>query len=484
MYLGLDIGTSSAKAVLVDAAGRVSGFSSRSLVLSQPKPLWAEQDPEDWVEAAIGAIDDLAKAKPSELARVAGMGLAGQMHGAVLLDAAGKPLRPAILWKDGRAYAECAELQSKFPSLQDETGNLAMPGFTAPKLLWVARHEAEIFARASKVLLPKAFVRFRLTGDMVEEMSDASGTLWLDVGGRRWSEAALAATHLDLSKVPRLVEGSEPAGFLTPELARRWGMSSPVVVAGGAGDCAASAVGLGAIAPGDAFLSLGTSGVLFAVTDRFLPNPSVGVHAFCHALPNLWHQMGVMLSAASSLAWLATILETTENDLLAPLGNAVAGPSPVQFLPYLAGERTPHNDARATGALARLRMATARTDIVQAVLEGVAFSARDNMNALATAGSWIEAVDFVGGGSRSALWAQIMADVLGIAIHRVEEGELGAALGAARLGRLAATGENPADVCLKLRRLVTFEPRSHLAAAYGDAYAAWRGLYPALKERV
>jgi xylulokinase len=280
MYLGLDIGTSSAKAVLVDAAGRVSGFSSRSLVLSQPKPLWAEQDPEDWVEAAIGAIDDLAKAKPSELARVAGMGLAGQMHGAVLLDAAGKPLRPAILWNDGRAYAECAELQSKFPSLQDETGNLAMPGFTAPKLLWVARHEAEIFARASKVLLPKAFVRFRLTGDMVEEMSDASGTLWLDVGGRRWSEAALAATHLDLSKVPRLVEGSEPAGFLAPELARRWGMSSPVVVAGGAGDCAARAVGLGTIAPGDAFLSLGTSGVLFAVTDRFLPNPSVGAMPF------------------------------------------------------------------------------------------------------------------------------------------------------------------------------------------------------------
>jgi xylulokinase len=452
------------------------------LALSRPHPLWSEQNPEDWTAAAIGAVDDLVEAKPSEVARVAGIGLTGQMHGVVLLDRGGKPLRPAILWNDGRAYAECAELQERFPGLQEVTGNLAMPGFSAPKLLWVARHEPEIFARLSKVLLPKAFVRFRLTGEMIEEMSDASGTLWLDVGARRWSAAALEATRLDLSHMPSLVEGSEPAGLLAPEFARRWGMGSHVVVAGGAGDCAASAIGLGAIAPGDAFLSLGTSGVLFAVTDRFLPNPALAVHAFCHALPKLWHQMGVMLSAAASFTWLAAILQTSESDLTALLGDAVARPSPVQFLPYLAGERTPHNDAHATGAFVGLRMATTRADLVQAVLEGVAFSAWDNLSALATAGTWIEEVDLVGGGSRSAVWAQIMADVLEIPVHRVEEGEFSAALGAARLGRLAATGESPADVCLKRRRFDTFEPRADLAAAYGDAYTAWRDLYPALKE--
>jgi xylulokinase len=484
MYLGLDIGTSSVKAVLVDHDGRVLGVSSRPLAWSQPKPLWSEQDPELWIEAAIGAIDDLANERPSEVAQVSGLGLSGQMHGAVLIDAEGKPLRPAILWNDGRAFAECDELEARFPALREVSGNMAMPGFTAPKLLWVSRYEPQIFARAAKVLLPKAYVRFRLTGEMIEEMSDASGTLWLDSGRRRWSEDALEATHLEISNMPQLVEGSDACGFLAPELARRWGMGSRVVVAGGAGDCAASALGLGAIKPGDAFLSLGTSGVLFAVTGRFLPNPASAVHAFCHALPNLWHQMGVMLSAASALSWLAGILGTPESELLAPLGNVVRGPSPVQFLPYLAGERTPHNDSQATGALTGLRMATERGDIVQAVLEGVAYSAKDNLAVLTSAGTKIDEVDFAGGGSRSALWAQILADVLGIAVHRVEDGEVGAALGAARLGHLAATGDSPADVCHKPRRLATFEPRLNVTAAYHDAYTGWRGLYPALKEGI
>lgn len=482
MYLGMDIGTSGVKAVLVNKAGAIVATASRELALSHPAPLWSEQDPDAWVDAAVNAVDDLAAAHPRETAEVRGIGLAGQMHGATLLGDDGRPLRPAILWNDGRSHAECAELERRCPSLHMITGNLAMPGFTAPKLLWVARHEPEVFARVAKVLLPKAYVRYRLTGEMVEDMSDAAGTLWLDVGQRRWSALVLHATGLDLHHMPRLVEGSEVSAVLAPEFARRWGMASDVAVAGGAGDCAASAIGLGAIAPGDAFLSLGTSGVLFRVTDRFAPAPASAVHAFCHALPGLWHQMGVMLSAAASLAWLAGVMATPASALLAPLGEVVDRPSPVKFLPYLDGERTPHNDAAAAGAFIGLRAATGREDIVQAVLEGVAFAARDNLVALGASSSPIGAVDLVGGGSRSVLWAQISADVLGIPVHRVEEGEVGAALGAARLGRLAATGEDPASVCARPRRLATFMPRASTVAAYDEAYHQWRKLYPVLKE--
>jgi xylulokinase len=482
VYLGTDIGTSGVKAVLVNEASAIVAIASRELALSHPAPLWSEQDPDAWFEATVGAVDDLASAHPREVAQVRGIGLSGQMHGATLLGDDGRPLRPAILWNDGRSHAECNAIERHCPLLHAIAGNLAMPGFTAPKLLWVARHEPEIFERVAKVLLPKAYVRYRLTGEMVEDMSDAAGTLWLDVGQRRWSALLLKATGLDLHHMPRLVEGSEISATLAPEFVQRWGMAKDVVLAGGAGDNAASAVGLGAIAPGDAFLSLGTSGVVFRVTDQFAPAPGSAVHAFCHALPGLWHQMGVMLSAAASLAWLASVMGAPAATLLAPLGETVAGPSPVKFLPYLDGERTPHNDAAATGAFVGLRGATGRDQIVQAVLEGVAFAARDNLAALGNASSVITEVDLVGGGSRSALWAQISADVLGIPVHRVEEGEVGAALGAARLGRLAATGEKPAQVCTRPRRLATFTPRASAVAAYDEAYHQWRKLYPALKE--
>jgi xylulokinase len=478
----MDIGTSGVKAVLVSEVGAVVAVAARELALSHPAPLWSEQDPDAWVDAAVGAVDDLAARHPHEVGKVRGIGLAGQMHGATLLGEDGRPLRPAILWNDGRSQAECVELERRCPTLHDIAGNLAMPGFTAPKLLWVARHEPGIFARLAKVLLPKAYVRYRLTGEMVEDMSDAAGTLWLDVGRRSWSAPLLHATGLDLHHMPRLVEGSAVSAVLAPAWAQRWGMARDVAVAGGAGDCAASAIGLGAIAPGDAFLSLGTSGVVFRVTDRFAPAPASAVHAFCHALPATWHQMGVMLSAAASLAWLAGVMETPAAALLASLGERVDAPSPVKFLPYLDGERTPHNDAAASGAFAGLRGSTSRADIVQAVLEGVAFAARDNLAALSAASAPIPEVDLVGGGSRSPLWAQICADVLGIPVHRVEEGEVGAALGAARLGRLAATGEDPAAVCTRPRRLATFVPRASTVPAYEAAYRRWRDLYPALKE--
>ena len=482
MYLGLDIGTSSVKAVLVDGSDRVVAVAERPLEVTRPEPLWSEQDPESWVAGTLAAIDELAASHPREIAAVAGIGLSGQMHGAVLLDADEKVLRPAILWNDGRSFAECRALETGFPDLHAVTGNLAMPGFTAPKLMWVARHEPAIFAKTARVLLPKAFVRLRLTGEAYEDMSDASGTLWLDPAKRDWSDAALAATGMSRAQMPKLTEGSEPAGRLLPALAARWGMATPPVIAGGAGDNAATAVGLGAISPGDAFLSLGTSGVLWVTTDRFAPNPASAVHAFAHAVPGTWHQMGVMLSAAACLSWWAEVCGASAGDLLAELGDdATPGAGPM-FLPYLSGERTPANDPELRAIFAGLGAGDGRAAMTRAVLEGVGHAVVDNRDALAAAGTRVGEVDLVGGGSRSRLWAQILADLLEVPVHRVEEGAVGAAHGAARLGRLAATGEPPAEVCRRPRRLETFHPDAARAAVHREVHARWRRLAPFAKE--
>ncbi len=486
MFLGLDFGTSSLKALLVDGEQRVVGSASRPLTVQRPAPGHSEQDPEAWWQAMLDAVDALHRDHPAALSAVQGIGLSGQMHGAVLLDAAGAVLRPAILWNDVRAVAECRALEAAFPGLRECCGNIAMPGFTAPKLLWVRTHEPEVFARTAMVLLPKAWVRLRLTGEAIEEMSDASGTLWLDVGARDWSDAALAATGLSRAAMPRLVEGNAAAGTLLPALAARWGMARRPVLAGGAGDNAAGAVGLGAIRPGDAFVSLGTSGVLFAVTDRFRPCPERAVHAFCHALPGLWHQMGVTLSAAASLAWWSGVTGLGEQALLDELaqkgelagaGESLQAPSPALFLPYLGGERTPHNDGAVRGAFAGLSHNTGRAALTQAVLEGVAFSMRDCLDALAASGTAIGSADVIGGGSRSRLWVAIIASVLGLPLHRLADGEHGGAFGAARLARMAATGEPPGSLCGPPVRLETIDPDPALAPAYAARLLEYRALY-------
>ncbi|ATR21007.1 Xylulose kinase [Roseomonas mucosa] len=479
MYLGLDFGTSSVKALLVDGAQRVLASASSPLAVSRPAPGHSEQDPWDWWQAMLDAVGALRAREPAAFAALRGIGLSGQMHGAVLLDAAGEVLRPCILWNDTRSTAECRELEEAFPALHEVAGNLAMPGFTAPKLLWVRKHEPGVFARTAKVLLPKAWVRYRLTGEFIEDMSDASGTLWLDVGQRDWSDAALAATGLSRDHMPRLVEGSAPGGMLRPELLREWGLSGPVVVAGSAGDNAAGAVGLGAIHPGEAFVSLGTSGVLWATTDRYAPYPKAAVHAFCHALPGLWHQMGVTLSAASCLGWWAQVAGQGEAALLAELP-AIRKPSEAVFLPYLSGERTPHNDGAVRGAFAGLSMDTERAALTQAVLEGVAFSFRDCLDALAASGTVIREADVIGGGSRSRAWIGIIAAVLGIPLHVLAEGEYGGAFGGARLARLAVTGEDPAAVCTPPRRLETVMPDAELTGAYAAPLRRYRALYPAI----
>ncbi|MGO8799646.1 MAG: xylulokinase [Roseiarcus sp.] len=487
-FLGLDIGTSSIKAVLIDGSQRLLGEASAALSLARPHPLWSEQEPAHWANGVQEAVAALRQAAPEAFARLAGVGLSGQMHGAVLLDGADQVLRPAILWNDGRSFAECAELERRVPNFRQRAGNIAMPGFTAPKLLWVARHEPEVFKATRRVLLPKDYVRLRLSGDHVSEMSDASGTLWLDIARRRWDDELLAATGLDLSHMPRLVEGSAVSAFLSPETAADWGLAGRrVPIAGGAGDNAAAAVGVGAVAAGEGFVSLGTSGVIFAVTDRFVALPERTLHAFCHALPGRWHGMAVMLSAASALSWIAGILGRKDdiNGLVAEteafagsLDNVASAPV---FLPYLSGERTPHNDAAATGLFAGLRAEHGADALVFAVMEGVAFAFADGADVLEAAGARPTSTMIVGGGARSVFWAQMIADATGLTIDLAGGAEAGAALGAARLAMLAAGAGDEAAICARPTIHHRFAPNPERAGLIAPRLRRYRALYLAEK---
>jgi xylulokinase len=471
--LGLDLGTSGIKALLLDGEATLA-TATAPLTVQRPQPGWSEQHPQDWWRATERCLDELAATHPRAMAAVRGIGLSGQMHGATLLDAGHEVIRPCILWNDARSGAQCAELEVPTLNLRRITGNPAMAGFTATKLLWVREHEPEHFSRIARVVLPKAWLRWKLSGEFIEDMSDASGTLWLDVAARRWSPQLLAACGLSEAQMPRLVEGTEPAGQLRAEWVRRWGFDQAPVIAGGAGDNAAGAVGVGAVNAGDAFVSLGTSGVLWATTADFAPAASHGVHAFCHALPGLWHQMGVQLSAAASLTWWARTAGLSEARLLDELDHADPGPAPCWFLPYLNGDRTPHNDSAVRGGFLQLSADTERHDMTQAVLEGVAFAFRDARDALATAGTQLTEADLLGGGARSARWSQVLADVLGMPLHQIEGGEHGCALGAARLARAAAGGGNEFS---KPRRLRSFEPDRDRTALYDEAHLRWQALY-------
>lgn len=486
MDLGIDLGTSEVKVVLVDESGGVVAHASRALTVSRPHPLWSEQDPAAWWQATKAALGELREKQPKAYGAVRGIGLSGQMHGATLLDAQHRVLRPCILWNDGRSHAQCTELETdRAPDSRRLTGNIAMPGFTAPKVMWVEANEPDVFRQTALVLLPKDHLRLSLTGEAVSDMSDASGTLWLDVGARRWSDAMLAATHLTPSHMPRLVEGSQASGTLRDAVADELGLPRGVVVAGGGGDNAASAAGIGVAAPGTAFLSLGTSGVYFVANEAFSPNPAGAVHAFCHAFPDTWHQMTVMLAAASCLRWLRGVTHAeSEAQLVAEAEALPTGEGVPTFLPYLSGERTPHNNPHASGVFFGLTHAHGRGHLARAVLEGVAFAFLDGQQALLAGGARIDSVTLVGGGSRSAYWAQVLADVLGRRMDRRSGSEVGGALGAARLARLARTGEPVSQVCVAPPLVDSFEPDSQRHAAYAEQHARFQRLYAALREEM
>ncbi len=478
MYLGIDIGTSAVKAVLVDESGAVVEIASAPLNVSRPHALWSEQDPTDWWAATNSAVSDLDLTRRHA---VKAIGLSGQMHGATLLGADKRALRPAILWNDGRSADQCAALEASLPDLGQITGNRAMPGFTAPKLQWVRENEPDIFAQVKTVLLPKDYVRLRMTGELASDMSDSAGTLWMDVAARDWSDPMLAATGLDRSHMPKLFEGNEFTGELRAELAEAWGMGRVPVVAGG-GDNAAGAVGVGVVRAGDAFLSLGTSGVLFLANAAYSPNPAGGVHSFCHALPNKWHQMSVILSAASCVDWAVKL--TGQKDAASMFAAIEARGRPADteiFLPYLSGERTPHNDPHAKGVLFGVTHETDAASLGQAVLEGVAFAFRDGMDALTDSGATLETITVIGGGARSNYWGKILASALGRPLVYRDGGEVGPAYGAARLAQLADTGSSIEAVCTAPAILHVADPDEALVELFAERISKFRSLYQNLK---
>lgn len=477
MYIGLDLGTSGLKAILIDDAQDIVAEASAPLTVQRPHAAWSEQAPADWAVAlntVMGGLGDKVS-----LDAVRGIGLSGHMHGATLVDAHGEVLRPCMLWNDTRSAAEAAEMDAD-PAFRALTGNIVFPGFTAPKVAWVRNNEPAIFDRIAKVLLPKDYLRFWLTGEAVAEMSDAAGTSWLDCAKRDWADELLTKCGLTREQMPRLVEGSQVSGVLCDDLANRWGLRRCVVIAGGGGDNAASAVGVGVVKAGDAFVSLGTSGVLFAASDAYQPDAASAVHTFCHALPDTWHQMGVILAAADALNWFAKTVGQDPKDLTSGLGKLQA-PSRALFLPYLGGERTPHNDANVRGAFLHLDHSDDTAALTRAVLEGVTHAFVDNFEALKSTGTQINRLIGVGGGTKSDYWVKAIATALDMPVELPVAGDFGGAFGAARLALMAANGAGAEIATIpKIERVI--EPDTSLTGAFRDAHTRYRASYAAIKD--
>ncbi|QBK31196.1 xylulokinase [Roseitalea porphyridii] len=472
MYLGLDLGTSGLKGIVIDAGQKVVAEAQAPLTVSRAHPGWSEQNPADWLAAAETVFDALsAQTTPGDVRAV---GLSGQMHGATLLDARDEVLRPCMLWNDTRAHEQAAAMDDD-ADYRAITGNIVFPGFTAPKVAWVRDNEPEVFERISRVLLPKDYLRLWLTGGYHSDKSDAAGTSWLDTGKRVWSDRLLARTGLSRVNMPALVDGPDVTGKLRAGIVDRWGFSDDCVVAGGGGDNAASAIGVGVTGAGEAFVSLGTSGVLFAACDAYAPAPETAVHTFCHALPRTWHQMGVILSATDALNWYAGLVGADAADLTGELDDLQA-PGRTLFTPYLGGERTPHNDAAVRGALVGLEHASGRQAVTRAVLEGVVHAVRDCRDALAATGTQFERLLAVGGGAKSDYWLKALATSLGVAIDVPVAGDFGGAFGAARLAMMAA-GDLDADGLSQPPIARSFEPDAALADAFTEAHTRFRTAY-------
>jgi xylulokinase len=468
--IGLDVGTSGVKALAVSETGEVLASAEEGYALSTPRPGWAEQDPEDWWRGTQRALERLGASD------VSGIGLSGQMHGLVALDADERVIRPAILWNDGRTGAECVEIEERvgFERLVALTGNRALTGFTAPKLLWLRRHEPDAYARIAHVLLPKDYVRLKLCGERAIDVADASGTLLFDVAGRRWSDEVVGALELDPAWLPRALESETVSGTT----------ADGIPVAAGAGDQAAGALGVGVVRSGPLSVVLGTSGVVFTALDAYSHDPQARVHAFCHAVPETWHAMGVMLSAAGSLRWLRDAAAPGEDfgGLVAAAAEWEPGTEGLTFLPYLAGERTPHADPDARGAFTGLSLRHDRGALVRAVLEGVAFGLRDSLDLVQELGAGATLGRVSGGGARSEEWLRIVASVLELPLERVAVEE-GAAYGAALLGGIAggmwADAEEAVAACVRPRG--TVEPVAEWVEPYREARERYRALYPALR---
>jgi xylulokinase len=482
--LGIDLGTSELKAILFDSQGGVLAQAGARVSVDRRRSGWSEQHPADWWQACLAALGQLRAEHPTAWGRIACIGLSGQMHGAVLLDPANQVLYPAILWDDSRAVVQAEQLNRDFPDYAQHTGSLAMAGLTAPKLLWLQQHEPQIFRQIDCVLSPKDYLRLLLTGERFSDLSDAAGTLWLDVARRAWYEPMLRATGLTLAQMPTLLEADQRSGGLSEVSARALGLPVGLPVAAGGGDNPVSAVGIGAINAGDAFVTLGTSAAIVAITDHAAGHPPSAVHSFCHALPHRWYTMGAMLAGASCLRWVTRLLgQPDEQTLLArvqaelPVEDSVAASNPL-FLPYLAGERTPHNDPLLRGGFMNLGHDSTPAMLGYAVLEGVGFGLLDAMNAVLSAGATINACALVGGGARSEYWAQLLANILDREVYTLHGSELSACIGAAKLGFLAiGQGGDLLDKGMPVK--ARYQPQPAVQPVLRERYAKFRGLLSA-----
>lgn len=479
-FLGLDLGTSGLRGLIVNGTGVPIAEASHNYIVSNPHDGWSEQDPAEWIDACDRVMAELRANAFDAYRHIKGIGVSGHMHGAVMLDQNHQIIRPCILWNDTRASRE-AKLLDQADGFRDVTGNIVFPGFTAPKLLWMKHNEPENFGKIAHIMLPKDYLNFWLTGELATDMSDAAGSSWLNVGERKWSRALIQTSGIERAYLPQLFEGCDVIGRLQSAMADQYGLSNDVQIVAGGADNACAACGIGTFDEGQGFASLGTSGVVLIARDAFAPDPATAVHTFCHAVPDKYYQMGVTLSATDSLNWLAQTMESDPATLSGLLPNKPNGPASVLFLPYLSGERTPHNDSEIRGSFIGLSKQTDRASLVQSVIEGVCFSLRDCLEALKNTGATTRSLMAVGGGTKSEFWLQSMANILNLDIEVPEKGDFGAALGAARLAMVGVGKREIKSVMTtpKIERVIL--PDQNLIPRYDAKYQTYKNCYLSLK---
>ncbi len=487
MYIGIDLGTSGVKTILIDHAQNIISVAHANLTVQSPKDGFKEQNPKNWVKATEKCLEILKEKKPKEFSATISIGISGHMHGATLLDKNGQVIRPCILWNDIRSHEECLEFENQEFDVKAISGNITMPGFTAPKINWVKKNEPENFNKIDKVLLPKDFLRFYLTGEFFSEMSDASGTLWMNIKERKWSDKLLSASFLTKENMPVLVEGNEEAGILRDSIKNKFKFNNNVVVVGGAGDNAASAAGLGVIEKNQSFISLGTSGVFFTPTSSFLSNTDDAVHSFCHCLPNKWHLMSVMLSASNCLDWVCSITGNSIDQSLKNAESFFLGHNNVAnapyFLPYLSGERTPHNDAHVRGSFHYLKTTTNQGALQYAVLEGISFGILDGVNSIKSVNDNFDDIFMVGGGSQSSFWLKLLSTILNRKLSVCEQSEFGAALGVARLAMFVDKNiPNKKSIIKEIKVQESFHADNDKVDTFLKRYDNWRNIYSSNKK--
>ncbi len=482
MFIGIDLGTSSIKMILINHHQKILASSTTSLSLQNINYGYSEQNPTEWIKATKMCLNILKSKKPKEFSETISIGISGHMHGATLVDNSGSIIRPCILWNDTRSYKECLEFEKQNFDVRSLSGNITMPGFTAPKINWIKNNEFQNFKKISKVLLPKDYLRFYLTGEYFSDMSDASGTLWLDIKKRKWSNKLLSCSFLNEKNMPNLVEGNQAAGQLKKTIKEEFGFNKNVIIVGGAGDNAAAATGMGITQQNQSFISLGTSGVFFTPTQSFISNTSDAVHSFCHCLPNKWHLMSVMLSASNCLDWVCSITNTSINDTLKNVENYLLDRTLINnsafFLPYLSGERTPHNDPHIRGSFHSLKTTTSASNLQYAVIEGVSFGILDGVNSIMKVNNKFENIFVVGGGSKSSFWIELIASLLNRNLDVCEQSEFGAALGVARLAMYQDNNiKNKKGIIKETTKSKTFKPKDGLIELLLKRYNIWKDIY-------